>query len=143
MNWGKGVVIAFVCFIGYIMYFVISAFQMNFDMVTDNYYGKELDFENKQKRIENFRELGKKVEISQQQATLTLDYNSLNQHLKGEVYFYHPASEKNDFRAQIVKNQEGKQVIPKQKLQRGMYKIILEWEVAGKEYYQQEQIYIQ
>ena len=38
MNWGKGVTIAFVLFVGFIMFMVVGAFRQNFDLVADDYY---------------------------------------------------------------------------------------------------------
>jgi hypothetical protein len=49
INWGTSIFIAFVCFISFIMYFVItmstdSAYKH--DLVIEDYYGQELQFQN-------------------------------------------------------------------------------------------------
>ena len=46
-NWGTGVVIAFILFISFIMYFVISMNtdkSLDHDLVDENYYKQELEF---------------------------------------------------------------------------------------------------
>ena len=45
INWGTAIVIAFVCFISFIMYFVISMStdkKYDHDLVVEDYYGQEL-----------------------------------------------------------------------------------------------------
>ncbi|WP_430930989.1 FixH family protein, partial [Robiginitalea biformata] len=48
INWGTGIVNAFIGFIGFILYFVIQASadpRGEHDMVTDSYYKKELEYQ--------------------------------------------------------------------------------------------------
>ncbi len=45
INWGTGIVIAFVAFIAFIMYFVINMItnkKYDHDLVTEDYYKEEL-----------------------------------------------------------------------------------------------------
>mgnify|MGYP000509856137 FL=1 len=52
INWGTGIVIVIAAFISFIMYFVITMSTNNkysYDLVTDNYYQQELQY---QKQIE-------------------------------------------------------------------------------------------
>ena len=47
-NWGTGIVLAFVAFITFILYFVVLSFRdpaSNHDLVTDDYYQKELKYQ--------------------------------------------------------------------------------------------------
>ena len=49
INWGTGIVIAFIAFISFIMYFVINMNinkKYDHDLVTEDYYKKELEFQN-------------------------------------------------------------------------------------------------
>ena len=49
LNWGTGIVIAFVGFISFIMYFVITMNTdkaLDHDLVTEDYYKEELEFQN-------------------------------------------------------------------------------------------------
>jgi hypothetical protein len=48
-NWGTGIVLAFIGFISFIMYFIIIMMTDNtydHDLVTENYYKQELEFQN-------------------------------------------------------------------------------------------------
>ena len=48
INWGTGIVIAIVAFIGFILYFVITMSTdktYSYDLVTDKYYQQELKYQ--------------------------------------------------------------------------------------------------
>ncbi len=48
-NWGTGIVLAFIGFIGFIMYFIVSMHtdtKYDHDLVTEDYYKQELEFQN-------------------------------------------------------------------------------------------------
>lgn len=52
IGWGTGIVIAFALFIAFIMFFVVSMTsnkKYDHDFVTDNYYEKELTYQNSKK----------------------------------------------------------------------------------------------
>ncbi len=64
INWGTGIVIAFVAFIAFIMYFVIN---MNLnkkyvhDLVTEDYYQEELLHQNEIDKVDNAKDLKENV----------------------------------------------------------------------------------
>ena len=50
LNWGFGIIVAFVSFIGFILFFVItmsSDKKYSYDLVATDYYNQELKFQNK------------------------------------------------------------------------------------------------
>ena len=44
MNWGKGITIAIVLFMGFIISFVVRAFNRDSDLISDNYYEEGLAY---------------------------------------------------------------------------------------------------
>ena len=61
----------------------------------------------------------------------------------GEIHFYHPARKDFDKRFPIARNEEGIQEITKSQLVKGLYRVNLTWTSNGKDYFQQENIFIQ
>ena len=60
INWGTGIVIAFIAFISFIMYFVISMntnSKYDHDLVTEDYYKQELEFQNEIDKESNSKHL--------------------------------------------------------------------------------------
>jgi len=59
-NWGTGIVLAFIAFISFIMYFVINMStnkKYDHDLVTEQYYNKELKFQEDIDKSKNARNL--------------------------------------------------------------------------------------
>jgi len=58
-NWGTGIVLAFIGFISFIMYFVITMFssdRFKNDLVTEDYYGAELLYQNDINKLEKSKD---------------------------------------------------------------------------------------
>ena len=64
INWGTGIVLAFIGFISFIMYFVINMNinkKYDHDLVIENYYGQELEFQNDIDKQNNAKTLEKNI----------------------------------------------------------------------------------
>ena len=64
INWGTAIVIAFVCFISFIMYFVISMStnkKYEHDLVVEDYYQQELKYQNDINKEEHAKTLNSNV----------------------------------------------------------------------------------
>ena len=63
LNWGTGIVIAIIAFMSFILYFVISMStgnNYNHDLVSEEYYQKELKFQEKHKRNKKCKRIKRK-----------------------------------------------------------------------------------
>ena len=63
-NWGTGIVIAFICFISFILYFVINmSFSPKYDqdLVVEDYYGETLTYQNDINKLENSEKLKENI----------------------------------------------------------------------------------
>ena len=66
INWGTSIVLAIAAFISFIMYFVVSMStdkSMEHDLVTEEYYKKELDFQSRLDRQLNAQNLVQDIRI--------------------------------------------------------------------------------
>jgi len=103
MNWGKGIVLAIVLFIAFIMYFVIKM-QMNnnynFELVTENYYHQEVSFQEKLNAKQNASIYLKEFSIKKRSKGLDIQLPSeiINHSSHVEVFFYRPSNKSLDFR---------------------------------------------
>lgn len=102
INWGVAIVIAFVCFISFILYFVL---QLTFDkkhdyhMVENNYYKREMEFQHKIDEQEKTQSSGMDVKIERIQQKVILHFpEKIDKNLvSGQVKFYFPSNPKLDF----------------------------------------------
>jgi len=145
INWGKGIVIAFVLFISFILYFVLkvqSDSKYDNEMVTEDYYRKEKLVQNNIESIENANNLSQKVAIVKTTEGIKvsfpkeLDYSKI----KGKVSLYRPSNQKLDFETSISLSGFDL-LIPKNNLVDGLWDITVAWEYEGKTYLNKEEIY--
>ena len=130
-NWGTGIVVAFIAFIGFIMYFVISMStnkKYDHDLVTEDYYKKELEFqqdidkeENATKLIENLT-LEKTAEGLVVNFPKDLDINKIS----GKVFLYRPSNKQLDFEIPISLSNQNL-LIPDNSLLDGRWNIKVYW----------------
>jgi hypothetical protein len=63
MNWGKGLIIAMSSFVVFIIVLVTILMSKNVDLQSEDYYEKEIDYENEINAINNVNNLKEKVKI--------------------------------------------------------------------------------
>jgi nitrogen fixation protein FixH len=131
INWGTGIVIGFIFFIGFIMFMVVTMMTdkgYNHDLVTEEYYKAELVYQEEIDAEQNGMSLSENVSIRNDNNGITvtfpknLDYNII----KGTVSFYRPSNKKLDFDFPIVLT-SNKLLIPDNRLLEGRWDIKVNW----------------
>lgn len=146
INWGTGIVIAFVLFIGFIMYFVLtvqSNSKYDNELVVEEYYKHDAHFGDEMIRIQNAHDLKQKPSIAYTSNGIVVVFpkNFISKKIKGNVAFYRPSNKKMDFVVPISLS-ESTLLIPKKSLIEGLWDINMEWQYDGKSYLTKETIYI-
>jgi len=147
INWGTGIVIAFALFMSFILYFVFkvqSDSKYDNELVTEEYYKKEIRVESDIQNIENANNLKVKVAIKNtEQGILVTFPNDLDfKKIKGIVSLYRPSNQKLDFDIPISLSNSDL-LIPKKNLVGGLWDITVEWNYEGKTYLNKEEVYFQ
>lgn len=145
MNWGKGIVVAFVLFMSFILYFVFkvqSDSKYDNEMVTEQYYKKEKLVQSNIESIENANNLNVKVGIAKSGEGLVVSFpkDFAYAQIKGKVSLYRPSNQKLDFEIPISLTGFDL-LIPKKNLVGGLWDITVAWEYQGKTYLNKEEIY--
>lgn len=144
INWGTGIVLAFIGFISFIMYFVISMNindKYDHDLVTDDYYKQELEFQNDIDKEKNANSLAENITWKKDEDGVVLNFPKLfeQDQVEGTVYFYRPSNKTFDFEIPIVL--ENYQIrIPKSKLLEGRWNIKVDWTYQNKSYLYKKEI---
>jgi nitrogen fixation protein FixH len=144
INWGTGLVIGMALFIGFIMFMVITMLTddaYDHDLVTEEYYEKDLQYQREINAEENSQNLsalitGRKVPegwlISFPE---DIDPNKI----KGKVFLYRPSNKRLDFDIPIVIS-NAQLLIPDERLLDGRWNITMDWEYEGEHYMYKESI---
>ena len=132
INWGTGIVIAFVLFIAFILYFVINMSvndKYNHDLVTEEYYAKELKYQEDIDKEKNAKSLKKNISVNKTQEGLEIVFpdNLDIKKIKGKVFLYRPSNKQLDFETSISLSNPIL-LIPDKRLVDGRWNIIVDWQ---------------
>lgn len=143
-NWGTGIVIAIICFIGFILYFVITMSAddaYSYDLVTEKYYEKELGFQNEIDAETNALKLNEKVTIKRIENGLKIEFPKefSPKDIKGKVFLYRPSNKQLDFEIPIsISNTY--LLVPEKSLLGGRWNINVLFKYNDKEYLVKQEI---
>ncbi len=143
-NWGTGIVLGMIGFIAFIMFMVITMLtdsDYDHDLVTENYYAKEMAYQDEidqEKRLEN---LSKKINGKRTKEGWLIEFpeeiNEINS--SGTVFLYRPSNQKLDTQFDL-KLSGSHLLIPDNKLVDGRWNITIEWTTKDNDYLYKESI---
>lgn len=145
INWGTSVVIAFALFMLFILFFVYRV-QTNSkyhnDLVIEEYYKHDANFQDEMTKIQNAHDLKTKPTIAKTAEGILVSYPEIfnPKNIIGKVSLYRSSNKKLDFEVPIS-NSSPTLLIPKKSLIGGLWDITLSWKYENKEYISKETIY--
>lgn len=137
-NWGTGLVVGMLFFMAFILYFVITMStnkKYHHDLVTENYYAKEIVYQNEIDQENNLKTLSSKITGKKTEKGWLLSFPDeiSNNNSKGTVFLYRPSNKKLDFEIPMEIS-DFNVLIPNSKLIEGRWNITIQWETNGKPY---------
>lgn len=144
INWGTAIVLAFIGFISFIMYFVVNMgtdSKYEHDLVTEDYYQKELKYQDDIDKIENAKKLDQNISWKKTDNGILLTFpKSLNlKDIKGVVFLYRPSNKQLDFEIPISLSNHNL-LIPDNRLLGGRWNIIIDWDYQGDHFMYKKEI---
>ena len=142
VNWGTGIVIAFIAFISFIMFFVI---QMNtkvtadHELVTQNYYEQELAYQQEIDAQKAALTSGVGVQIIDNKMYVVFPENYQPEKVTGKVSLYRPSNRHLDFDLPISLSNTHL-LIPDNRLIDGRWDITINWEYQGETFLHKQKI---
>lgn len=144
MNWGWKIAITYTLFAVMTLAFVFFAATKKVNLVEEDYYEKEIKYQEQIERIKNARELSDAFIImyNTNNALLSLHYAG-KESLKGEVHLFRPSDSELDLLLPLNLDNKGNQVVDARTLLKGFWVVKVTWEASGKSYFKSQQIDIQ
>lgn len=144
INWGARMVIFYLSFVALIMFLVFKSMQQDVDLVSKDYYERELKYQDVIDAKQNIAALSSPVvaEVIDNAIQLQLPDCFNNKVVKGTVFFYRPSDSKLDVRKEIVLNETLKQSFNKSQFSKGIYKMEIDFSCDGKKYFMEKVIVI-
>ncbi len=144
INWGTGIVLAFIAFITFILYFVFRMStdnRANHDLVTDDYYKQELAYQKEINASKTALEMKATLKIEKSEEGLkvvfpeTFDYKKI----EGIVSLYRPSNKHLDIDFPISLSKTHL-LIPDNSLVGGRWDITIKWKYEGNTFLHKEKL---
>lgn len=140
MNWGRGIAITLILFMSFIIVLVTIMINTKVDLVTEDYYQKEMEFEDRIDESFNFESLENKPTISIDEENIhfilptSMDYSDI------QVSFFRPSDESLDKTIHIDKNESFS--LKKKDFSSGNYTIQLSFTSQSEKYLLKKDVYL-
>jgi len=141
MNWGKGLTIAIIAFMSFILYMVITLMTKgNADLVSEDYYKKEIEYEKEITALKNSENATEKVTINNKGEFIVFQFPTTKEIDNIEIHLLRPNNDKADltFSEKDTKNV----MIEKKKLEKGIYKASIRYNSEGQPFLQKAELNI-
>jgi hypothetical protein len=141
-NWGTGILITIILFLVAVVAFFIWSSNLDINLVEDNYYEKELAYQEMIDKITNTESLGEKVKVTLAGGMLRINFPKyfIGKKTDGNVLFYRPSDPGKDFTIPLAINDSSFQMIDASRLDPGRYLIKIDWVTDSVEYYFEEAV---
>lgn len=143
MNWGKKILIVYLVFVAGIVFMVFKSSMQKTDLVTTDYYAKELKYQDKIDEMNRVSALSAPVTYAMKNDELIIEFpkDFNGKKLTGEAVLYCPSDENRDVKQTFSLQDESlKMKIPAAK--GGLYQLQLTWQDGGVSYYFEKKIFI-
>jgi len=141
MDWGKGILLTIIAFVAFIMTLVvISVRQDDIHLVAENYYEKEIKYQDQIDREVSASALDREVLVYDgQEKAMILD---LPVGAKGSLQLFRPSDARLDKNLPVEITSEGKTKVSLQDLKAGYWRVQLTWTENGVDFYEEKKITI-
>ena len=144
LNWGYRVAILYISFAGLIIFLVIKSFNQTVDLVATDYYAQELKYQGKMESIERNNNLEHPTMIYSNEYGIRVEFPADfdPKEISGVIYVFRPSDKQMDFKVDIASMENHTQLIPAAELQKGMYRVKVDFTYHSQTYYTEKQVVI-
>lgn len=142
-NWGHGIIVVIGLGIVGLATLVVLSTRTKIDLVTEEYYPKELKYQEEIDKTANSERLADNIKVQVTDSVyIHFPQDSLNiiqpERVKGIILFYRPSDKGKDFSTEIKLNPEGYMTIPIAGFSAGKYELRIDWNCNGTDYLHKE-----
>ena len=144
MNWGKGIAIVIAIYCMGILFLVYKTTNVEFELVSEDYYAKELAYQEQIDKMKNTSSFGKDVEIDVQIGSVVMKFpiEKATGPISGELLFFRPSDANLDRKLPLSLDSNGVMQVDTKEMLQGIYNLQIEWQVGDLEFYSEETIYL-
>ena len=141
-NWGTGIFIFYTAFVVFILALVYRTTQENIDLVTDDYYQQELEYQDIIRKKANATNLDSGLTYSINKMNVVFSFPPAQKEIDGNIKIYRASNKKFDKDFEIDLNDQNKMIVSMDNSPLGLYKMMVLWENDSIGFYVEEDIYL-
>lgn len=135
LNWGTSIAIFYSLFALTMVGFVIKSKSIDHDLVVDDYYAKDLAYQQQYDKLTNSKALANDLTINSLKEGIQLLFPKEIQQPSGEILFYRADDKRKDFSVKIATDANGMQLVPTSQLTPGRWTVKVDWQAGDKPFY--------
>jgi hypothetical protein len=140
-NWGWALVIAIALFAIFIGQFFVRGFSHRADLVADDYYNQEVNYQQRINAKARAKALGALVfSPADGQLAISLPQGINGRNATGHIHFYKPNNSSLDMHYTLATDSLNRQLIDVSALPRGLWQVKVEVQYQGESYFWEESI---
>ena len=137
-NWGHGITLFYIVFVGTLLTVLIKSFGVDHGLVVEDYYAKDIAYQSQyDKSVNSIKSDNLNAEYDSENGILVFEIQDESS-ATGVIHFYRASDKTKDFTIPISTN---KMEIPVSHLSVGKWRIKVDWTIKGKDYYQEKDFY--
>ena len=142
-----GIAFLYGSFFLFILSLVVFASFQDFHMVEENYYDKEIAYQQHIDKVSRTRQLSERlsIELDQTSGLIQIQFPTFIDPatISGDILFFRPSNAAMDRKITIDIDSNSLQEISPTGLEKGRWKLMIYWQVDTVEYFDQQEIYLQ
>jgi hypothetical protein len=140
IHFGHKIAIVYLAFMLFMLGLLYMSLQMDHELVTDQYYEKELAFQGRKDAWTNLQDAPFSVHISKEQGAFAIRFTHLPEGAQptGEVSLYKPDNAGLDEQHPLVLDHGTMTIVPRGA--QGRYKVSVRFELDGRDYYTEQDL---
>lgn len=144
MNWGTGIAALYIVFVVGMIGLVMGTMQHRVELVTPDYYAKELVFQEQIDKVNRTSTLKENAKIRFVNNTIHIHFPEAfaSGSLGGEINLFCPSNSDNDKIIPVNVSDTNEQIIELDGIPSGKYILKLDWEGAGQTYYAEQILHL-
>ncbi|GBD90214.1 fixH [bacterium BMS3Abin04] len=144
LNWGTGILVFYVLFMAVSIWFISFAMSKDVNLVTDDYYSKEIKYQEQIDRVKRTNNLPEKLKVKVLGENIVFRFPSIfkSDKIEGNILLYRPSNRYYDHSLSIELNKNNEQSFSSENLLKGLWKIKVDWTVDSLTYFNEENIMV-
>ena len=124
-------------YVAFMLFMVWQSTVMKTELVTADYYGKELKYQEQLNKMQRASGLGDTISwtVNSHQVLLNFPKAVAGKTVKADILFYKPDNSLRDFNISCHPDSTGSCLIASEKFHHGVYKMEIDWSAGNQTYY--------